>query len=56
MNAVAPGWVMQKRQISLWLNEAGERQIEERQTLRDRLYAPDIAPMALWLAADDSRM
>jgi len=56
VNAIAPGWVMTERQVSLWLNEAGERQIEERQTLRGRLYAPDIAPMALWLAADDSRI
>jgi NAD(P)-dependent dehydrogenase (short-subunit alcohol dehydrogenase family) len=56
VNAIAPGWVMTERQVSLWLNEAGERQIEERQALKGRLHAPDIARMALWLAADDSRM
>ena len=56
VNAIAPGWVMTERQVALWVNEAGERQIDERQALKDRLHSPDIARMALWLAADDSRM
>ena len=56
VNAIAPGWVMTERQMALWLDENGERQIEERQALQGRLYPPDIARMALWLAADDSRM
>lgn len=56
VNCVLPGWVMTERQVKLWLNEAGERQIAERQCLADKLYAPDIARMVLFLAADDSRM
>ncbi|MFO0991447.1 MAG: SDR family oxidoreductase [Hyphomicrobiales bacterium] len=56
VNCVLPGWVMTERQVKLWLNEAGERQIAERQCLSDKLYAPDIARMVLFLAADDSRM
>lgn len=56
VNCVLPGWVMTDRQVKLWLNEAGERQIAERQCLSDKLYAPDIARMVLFLAADDSRM
>ncbi len=56
VNAIAPGWVMTERQVSLWLNEDGERQIEDRQALKGRLHSPDIARMALFLAADDSRM
>ena len=56
VNAIAPGWVMTDRQVSLWLDDKGERQIEERQALKGRLHSPDIARMALWLAADDSRM
>jgi len=56
VNSIAPGWVMTERQVQLWLNPAGERQIEERQVLPGRIYPPDIARMALWLAADDSRM
>jgi D-xylose 1-dehydrogenase len=56
VNAIAPGWVMTERQVALWLDEKGERQIADRQTLKDRVYPADIARMALWLAADDSRM
>ena len=56
VNCVLPGWVMTDRQVKLWLNEAGERQIDERQCLIERLYPPDIARMVLFLAADDSRM
>ncbi|MFT3987824.1 SDR family NAD(P)-dependent oxidoreductase [Aestuariivirga sp.] len=56
VNSIAPGWVMTERQVALWLDEAGERQIAERQALPGKLYPPDIARMALWLAADDSRM
>lgn len=56
VNCILPGWVMTERQIKLWLTPEGDRQIEERQCLRDRLYPPDIARMALFLAADDSRM
>ena len=33
-----------------------EKQIEERQCLRDRVYPPDVARMVMFLAADDSRM
>ncbi len=56
VNSVLPGWVMTKRQIDLWLDQEGERQIAERQCLSGRLYPPDIARMVLFLAADDSRM
>ena len=56
VNCMLPGWVMTERQMRLWLTPEGERQIAERQCLPDRLHAPDIARMALFLAADDSRM
>jgi NAD(P)-dependent dehydrogenase (short-subunit alcohol dehydrogenase family) len=56
VNCVVPGWVMTKRQVELWLDEAGERQIAERQCLPDKLMPSDIARMVLFLAADDSRM
>jgi NAD(P)-dependent dehydrogenase (short-subunit alcohol dehydrogenase family) len=51
-----PGWVMTERQMKLWLTPEGEKQIDERQCLKDRLQPDDIARMALFLAADDSRM
>jgi len=56
VNTVVPGWVMTQRQIDLWLDADGERQLLENQCLKERLYPPDIARMVLWLAADDSRM
>ena len=56
VNCVLPGWVMTERQIKLWLDDAGERQIADRQCLTDKLYPSDIARMVLFLAADDSRM
>lgn len=56
VNSVMPGWVMTKRQLEMWVTPAGERQIDERQCLSERLYPPDIARMVLFLAADDSRL
>jgi NAD(P)-dependent dehydrogenase (short-subunit alcohol dehydrogenase family) len=56
VNAIAPGWVMTDRQVSLWLDEKGVRQIDDRQALKGRVHSPDIARMVLFLAADDSRM
>lgn len=55
VNCLVPGWVMTERQIRLWLDAAGEQRIAERQCLPDKLVPEDIARMALFLAADDSR-
>ncbi len=56
VNCMIPGWVMTERQMRLWLTPEGERQIDDRQCLKERVYPADIARMALFLAADDSRM
>jgi len=56
VNTVVPGWVMTKRQVDLWLDADGERQIQENQCLKEKVYPPDIARMVLFLAADDSRL
>jgi len=56
VNTVVPGWVMTQRQIELWLDEAGERAIEEGQCLPWRVQPDDLARMVLFLAADDSRL
>jgi NAD(P)-dependent dehydrogenase (short-subunit alcohol dehydrogenase family) len=55
VNSIVPGWVMTERQIKLWLTDAGEKTIFEKQCLREKLAPEDIARMALFLAADDSR-
>ena len=56
VNCILPGWVMTERQLALWVDEAAERMIAERQCLPDRVQPADIARMATWLASDDSRM
>ena len=56
VNCLVPGWVMTERQMRLWLTPEGERQIDERQCLRQRVQPADIARMALFLAADDGAM
>lgn len=56
VNTISPGWVMTERQLEMWVDEAAEKMIAERQCLKEKLYPPDIARMVLFLAADDSRM
>jgi NAD(P)-dependent dehydrogenase (short-subunit alcohol dehydrogenase family) len=56
VNCVVPGWVMTERQVSLWVDEAGERAMDENQCLPGRIVGADIAHMVLFLAADTSRM
>jgi len=56
VNAIAPGAVLTERQRRLWFQDA--EQIEAarvRQCLPDLLAPEDIANLALFLAADDSR-
>jgi D-xylose 1-dehydrogenase len=55
INIVTPGWVMTERQIRLWLDEAGERELQRNQCLPDKVMPADIAAMVLFLASDDSR-
>lgn len=56
VNEVVPGWIFTERQIEKWVTPEAEAAAMERQCLKERLHAPDIARMVLWLAADDSRL
>jgi D-xylose 1-dehydrogenase len=56
VNQVIPGWVMTDKQRKLWVDAEGERAMDRNQLLPGRLQGHDIASMALFLAADDSRM
>jgi NAD(P)-dependent dehydrogenase (short-subunit alcohol dehydrogenase family) len=56
VNAIAPGAVITPRQVELWYSDADVDAIVARQCLKERLLAEDVARMALFLAADDSRM
>lgn len=56
VNTLVPGWVMTKRQLDLWVDDAANELIDRSQCLAGRVMPDDIARMALFLAADDSRM
>ncbi len=56
INTVSPGWVMTERQVRLWLDAEGERELERNQCLPDRLRPHDIAAMVAFLASDDAAM
>ena len=56
VNCIIPGWIMTQRQVDLWLTPEAESALIAAQCLKEKLYPADIARMALWLAADDSRL
>jgi NAD(P)-dependent dehydrogenase (short-subunit alcohol dehydrogenase family) len=56
VNTVAPGWVMTKRQLELWLTPEADAERAKGQCLPDRLEPVDLARMVLFLASDDSVM
>jgi D-xylose 1-dehydrogenase len=56
VNTISPGWVMTERQIALWLNDEGEKEIKRNQCLPDKLKPEAVARMALFLASDDGAM
>lgn len=58
VNSIAPGWVLTERQVSRAkaIYQGKFDDYLERQCLKEFLLPPDVARMALFLAADDSRM
>jgi NAD(P)-dependent dehydrogenase (short-subunit alcohol dehydrogenase family) len=56
LNSITPGWIMTQRQIDLWLTPAAEADLMKAQVLKEKVYPPDIARMALFLGSDDSRL
>ena len=56
VNCVVPGWVMTERQVSLWLDDAGEQAMEANHCIPGRIIGADIANMVMFLAADTARM
>jgi NAD(P)-dependent dehydrogenase (short-subunit alcohol dehydrogenase family) len=56
VNCVIPGWIMTERQLELWVTEETKDRIRANQCLKDLVMPADVSRMALWLAADDSRM
>lgn len=56
VNAILPGWVVTQRQLDLWLTPEAEAEWMEQVCLKQRIQPRDAANLALFLAADDSRM
>jgi NAD(P)-dependent dehydrogenase (short-subunit alcohol dehydrogenase family) len=56
VNTLTPGWVMTDKQLRLWVDEAGLAERDHNQCLPGDLLSIDVANLALFLAADDSRM
>lgn len=56
VNCVVPGWVMTQRQVDLWLDAAGEAEMERSQCLAGRIVGADVAHLVMFLAADTARM
>jgi NAD(P)-dependent dehydrogenase (short-subunit alcohol dehydrogenase family) len=56
VNTLVPGWVMTKRQLDLWVDDAANELIDKSQCLAGRVMPEDIARMALFLGSDDAKM
>jgi NAD(P)-dependent dehydrogenase (short-subunit alcohol dehydrogenase family) len=58
VNSIAPGWVLTERQVvrAKAIYQGKFAEYLEAQCLKEHLLPPDIARMALFLAADDSRL
>ncbi len=56
VNAILPGWVVTQRQLDTWLTPEAEADWMEQVSLKQRLLPEEVANLALFLAADDSRM
>lgn len=56
VNCVIPGWIMTERQQRLWLTPEAEKDLMQKQCLKEKVQPADVARMVLWLSADDSRL
>ncbi len=56
VNAILPGWVVTPRQLDTWLTPQAEAEWMQQVALKSRLLPGDVAALALFLAADQSRM
>jgi NAD(P)-dependent dehydrogenase (short-subunit alcohol dehydrogenase family) len=55
VNAVAPGWVLTERQLSVWSTPEKRQANLQQQALKHEISSSDIADAVLFLASDSSR-
>ncbi len=53
VNAIAPGWIMTERQLTLWLTPEADAMRADRQALKRRIMPEDVARVALFLISDE---
>jgi NAD(P)-dependent dehydrogenase (short-subunit alcohol dehydrogenase family) len=56
VNAIAPGWVLTKKQLDKWATQEGLKTHLDRQCIKSHLKEEDIAGGALFLASASSSM
>lgn len=56
VNAIAPGWVMTKRQKDLWVTEEGLATMLDRQSIHEPIQPVDMVGPCLFLASASARM
>ncbi len=56
VNTIVPGWTMTERQEKMWLTPESWRNNQNQVCLPGKLMPIEMANMALWLAAADSKM
>lgn len=54
VNTIIPGAIMTKRQLDKWISPEDQENIRKSQCLKQSLLPEHLAPMALFLASDDS--
>jgi len=54
VNAIAPGWIMTKRQLEKWLTPESEAELMRRQCLKRRLMPEEIARFTVFLASNEA--
>jgi len=54
VNAIAPGWIMTKRQLEKWLTPESEAELMQRQCLKRKLVPDEIAKFTVFLASDEA--
>ena len=54
VNAVAPGWIMTKRQLEKWVTPQTEKEIMVRQCLKRKLEPAEVAKFIVFLASEEA--
>jgi len=52
--AIAPGWIMTERQLTLWLTPEGEEELMKGQCVKRKLVPDDMARVTLFFASDEA--